>query len=200
MSDVSEFGKEIGLMHELVITGRKVGFDSKRWGSLAHNQKLLSQMLDVMDGRAEIKPFYFIDCNMTPIVPSNCVVLPEEEQLPNRIKGLYKLDMTKVKLRLVKGQPYRSLEGHKLRKLLEKEAVLPANVLDFLLKKENWHLIPEEWKDKSVYFWGTIYRDTQDNALIIREIGWNGDEWNWGMVDLDESLLYNEPTAVSVSN
>lgn len=35
-----EFGRDFGLMHEVLITGRKVGADKKFWSNLAHNEEL----------------------------------------------------------------------------------------------------------------------------------------------------------------
>jgi len=43
--------------------------------------------------------------------------------------------------------------------------VLNANVLDYLLK--NPSLIPKEWKDIGVVFWGTLYR-SDENRLEAR--------------------------------
>jgi hypothetical protein len=41
-----EFGKELGLVHEVVITGRKVGADKEFWKALAHDQKLFQSIVE----------------------------------------------------------------------------------------------------------------------------------------------------------
>ena len=45
MSDTvrhEEFGRDFGLMHEVLITGRKVGADREFWSTLAHNEGLFA--------------------------------------------------------------------------------------------------------------------------------------------------------------
>lgn len=54
MSSASEFGKDMGLMHEVVITGRKAGFTSEDWGKLAHCEKTMSELLSVLRGLGKI--------------------------------------------------------------------------------------------------------------------------------------------------
>ncbi len=41
-----DFGKDLGLLHEIVVTGRKVGADRVFYSSLAHNAKLLKEIVD----------------------------------------------------------------------------------------------------------------------------------------------------------
>lgn len=49
--------------------------------------------------------------------------------------------------------------------MIQTQKVLSANVLDFLLI--NINLIPDYWKDKYVYFWGTIHED-ENKDLCVR--------------------------------
>jgi hypothetical protein len=46
MSGESEFGKDLGLMHEVVVTGRKVGFERNDWAKLAHSNELARATLN----------------------------------------------------------------------------------------------------------------------------------------------------------
>ncbi len=89
------------------------------------------------------------------------------------------------------------LEGHALRKELSDKRRYNANLLDFLIKKENQCLIPESWKGKRVYFWGTIYRRA-DNRLYSRFLFWDGAEWHWLFSYLEDDYLGDEPAAVSL--
>ncbi len=43
------FGQDNGLIHEAVITGRKVGAGRKFWSSLAHNQTLFEEVVDLVN-------------------------------------------------------------------------------------------------------------------------------------------------------
>lgn len=63
-----------------------------------------------------------------------------------------------------------------LLKELEGRNVANANLLDYLL--DNPNLIPEEWKGKAIFFWGTIYCDRTGN-LYVRYLCWDGGRWDW---------------------
>lgn len=116
-------------------------------------------------------PEHLIDCDANPFVPNGWKV--EEHQKG----GAFKWDASQVTLHLDKGQKNGSyVEGNKLRTLLAGKPVLNANVLDYLLA--NPHLIPEEWKGKAIFFWGTVYRDSSGD-LYVRYLYWSGGGWRW---------------------
>lgn len=76
--------------------------------------------------------------------------------------GLY-IDDRKIILYLSKKQiDGDCISGRELREKMSDKPVVNANVLDFLLKHPE--LIPDDWKARCIFFWGTIYRDT---------LGWN---------------------------
>ncbi len=74
--------------------------------------------------------------------------------------------------------------------------VLNANVLEYLLK--NPRAIPEEWKGKYVFFWGTIYRRS-DGRLYVRCLVWDGSQWYWSYYWLDIDFNGLNPAAVAAS-
>ena len=41
--EVTEFGKDIGLVHEVIVTGRKVGAGKEFWSKLAHDEELFAK-------------------------------------------------------------------------------------------------------------------------------------------------------------
>lgn len=95
----------------------------------------------------------------------------------HRKKGQFTWDPTKVSLYLSSRQKGgKVIGGHDLRKELSGKAVLNANVLDYLLAHPE--LIPESWKGKRVYFWGTIYRRA-DGFLSVRCLYWYDGRWRW---------------------
>lgn len=116
----------------------------------------------------ESKPL--IDCDANPFVQDGFAV---EE---HRKGGLLDFAKTKTTLFLMKEQKMGRVVGHDLRKDLVDQPVLNANVLDYLLAHPD--LIPEEWKGKAVFFWGTIYRD-RDGSLCVRYLCWYGVRWVW---------------------
>ena len=84
--------------------------------------------------------------------------------------------------------------GHRLYEKLKDKTVLNVTVLDFLL--ENQRLISENWKDKYIFFWGTLYRDATQR-LCIRFLYWDHDKWKWyhrwlviGWNDDDPAILW----------
>ena len=136
---------------------------------------------------------HVINCDVDPFVPAGWKVESHKKT------GIFKWDISSIKLYLSENQQgNKSIEGNKLRKELEKEPVLNANVLDYLLKHPE--LIPEEWKGKAIFFWGTIYRDSYGD-LYVRGLSWGGDHWGWSCRWLDDDFYRNGPAACSqVSN
>jgi hypothetical protein len=112
---------------------------------------------------------HVIDLDANPFVPSGWKV--EEHQKG----GQFEWNASQVALYLSKEQQGgKVIEGNKLREGLKRKRVYNANLLDYLLK--NPHLIPEGWKGKYVFFWGTVYRDS-DGFLEVRCLYWSGSRW-----------------------
>jgi hypothetical protein len=154
----------------------------------------IAKMRRVRLGHAEIiVPEHIIDCDADPFVPDGWSV---EE---HRKGGVFKWDKEAQKdaLYLSEGQQNgKRIKGNELRKALAGKPMLNANVLDYLLA--NPHLIPEEWKGKAVFFWGTIYRH-RDGRLCVRCLYWYGGRWHWDAGWLDRGWRGNDPAAVPAS-
>jgi hypothetical protein len=146
------------------------------------------------EGRAKVEVLkYVVDFDKLPSVPDGWTILPDSEQLPNRMKGVMEFDPAKVLLHLDEGQKEgKVIEGNKLRKKLKDVLVYGAQLLDFYLA--NPHLIPEEWKGKAVFFWGTIYRRA-GGSLSVRFLYWSGTEWDWDYRWLDRAWDDGLPAA-----
>jgi hypothetical protein len=128
------------------------------------------------------------DLDQDPFVPEDFVV---EEHCPG---GQWEFNAAKIELFLTKEQTKGSVVGNDLRKELKDKEVLNANVLDYLLAHPE--LIPDAWKDKAVFFWGTIYRRS-DGRLYVRCLGWGGDKWDWYDYWLDSRFGSRNPAAVA---
>ena len=134
-----------------------------------------------------------IDLDADPFVPNGWSV-PEGF---HRKGGQFKWDVSQVVLYLSKGQQFgKWIDGNKLRNELKGKPVYNANVLDYLLA--NPDLIPEEWKSKHVFFWGTVYCYS-DGFLCVRYLYWYGDRWYWSYYWLDYDWHGNSPAAVHAS-
>lgn len=163
MLDVDQAG-------ELKAAFRRGGWNNKEIKQLCESD-VLADVRKVILGHASITVMeHVIDCDANPFVPNGWKV--EEHQKG----GQFKWDTAKVALYLSQFQKDGVIEGNKLRKELVGKPVLNANVLDYLLAHP--HLIPEEWKGKYLFFWGTIYRGS-GGRLCVRCLRWGGGRWHW---------------------
>ncbi|HQB76530.1 MAG TPA: hypothetical protein PLI25_03055 [bacterium] len=127
----------------------------------------------VLKEQAEIKTIeHLIDCDSAPFIPKGWSL---EE---HRRNGFLKFDPAKISLYLPRKQK-KGIEGEELRKILANKPVMNANILDYLL--DHPELIPEDWKDKYVFFWGTIYR-LPNGVPAVRCLEWDYYKQSWGYV------------------
>jgi len=178
----------IGAMNQLADTFENSGWTAdditklKQFGNL-------KGIKDILYGKAEIKyPEHLIDCDAEPFVPPGWSVEKHTKG------GSWKWN-PKITLYLSKKQKKGGLIlGNDLRKELEGKSVLNANVLDWLLAHPE--LIPEEWKGKAVFFWGTIYRHAR-GPLCVRYLHWNGTGWGWSCDYLGRDFHSLYPAALA---
>lgn len=136
-----------------------------------------------------------IDLSATPKLPFDGatiepggVVVRGKAKLEKRRDGQLYINGKKIVLDRVERQKVGTIQGHDLRRELAGVPVLSPVILDALL--EHPELIPEDWKCKAVFFWGTIFRHS-DVGLCVRcacfkggrwmaRFGWLGDGWDAG--------------------
>ncbi|MEK7546220.1 MAG: hypothetical protein AAB554_04060 [Patescibacteria group bacterium] len=143
-----------------------------------------------------------VDLDADPFVHYGWKVLPID-QPPNVINGQFAFNPSKLSLYLSEKQKGNGwIVGNQLLEELKTHPVFNANLLDWLLKPENQHLIPEEWKRNAVFFWGTIYRNP-DGRRCVRSLDWLGGAWGlwWcsGCRWLAHGWRSGSPAAVSAS-
>ena len=178
----------IGAMNQLGDALENAGFST---GDLTKLKQFsnLKGFKDVLNGKAEIAyPEHLIDCDLNPFIPNGWSVEGHKKG------GLFKFDPAKISLYLSKNQRKGSISGHDLRKELVDKPVMDANVLDYLLAHPE--LIPEEWKGKYIFFWGTIYRHSVGN-LCVRGLGWDGSKWSWDFSWLGLAFNSGDPAALA---
>ncbi len=129
-----------------------------------------------------------IDCDAKPFVPNGWSV--EEHQM----SGQFSLNSAKIELYLSRKQAKGLIVGNDLRDRIKGRSVLNANVLDYLLAHPE--LIPNNWKGKYVFFWGTIYRDSYNN-LSVRYLRCIGSEWCCDYYCLNCYFDSDEPCALA---
>ena len=133
---------------------------------------------------------HLINTDAKPFLPAGWQGVEE-----HRGMGQFTWDSTKVSLYLSpRQQGGQVIIGHDLRQELVGKPVLNANVLDYLLAHPE--LIPEEWKGKYIYFWGTIYRYSGVN-LCVRYLYWLDGRWDWDVDWLFHDWGGGRPAAVA---
>jgi hypothetical protein len=123
-----------------------------------------------------------IDLDAAPFVPEGWSIVSHARG------GQFTWDPDRARLFPAEGQKDGQCSiGTEIRAEVEAKRPLNANALDGLLA--NPGLIPETWKGKYVFFWGTIYRDSGGN-LVVRCLYWAGDRWCWFYYWLDSRWYY----------
>lgn len=179
----------IGAMNQLGDALEKVGFTPDEVTKLKQFAEL-GKIRDLLAGLATISyPEHLIDCDAAPFVPDDWSV---EE---HKRGGMFKFDSARTVLYLSKRHKTGYIDGHDLREELADKPVMNANVLDYLLAHPE--LIPESWKGKTIFFWGTIYRRPHRN-LYVRCLNWDDSGWLWSCRRLGDSF-YPDSLAALVS-
>lgn len=195
MSDTNQFSKNDDLWPKFEAAVRKAGWETKDIYLLANNEELCKEILSVLRGRSEIRLIeYIVDFDVGPMTPQGFEIRPED-QINGRRNGKWIFSRKELSLHLAKKQKYgRTLVGNDLKDELDREPVMGAQLLDFYLRKP--HLIPEEWKRKSVFFWGTIYRGT-NGCLYVRYLYWDGAAWDSDYLWLARNFGCRRPALVA---
>lgn len=186
---MSELMLDVGQANELKLAFRRAEWTPADIKRLCEGD-LASKLLPVVRGLGDVTIVkHVIDCDANPYIPDGWKVKS------HRKHGQLEWDPKNIQLWLAEGQKSgKHVEGNKLRKELEDQPVLNANALDYLLAHPE--LIPESWKDKSIFFWGTIYR-CSDGDLCVRCLFWNGGSWHWDFRWLDDDFSSYNPAAVA---
>jgi hypothetical protein len=176
-----------------------ISLGEKALGRLLQRMSYISELLarvvlppidDFKEFLNKVSQIININTDARPFVPDGWKVV-------EHIKGgKFEWGPSKIILYISDIQKHRSyIEGNKLRKELKGKAVLNANVLDFLLA--NSYLIPEAWKSKRIFFWGTIYRHTS-GRLVVRCLCWEDDDGWYGCFSwLDDDFFDSPPAALA---
>lgn len=180
---------DVGQANELKLAFRRADYSNDDIKRLCEGN-ILADVRRVLLGHATINVEYVIDCDARPFVPAGWSVKEHQKG------GAYKWDKSAQKDALF--YPSNGQSCKKFRKELRDMStpVLNANVLDYLLA--NQHLIPEEWKGKNVFFWGTVYRSSRGD-LYVRYLCWSGAWWRWSCRWLVSHWRGYDPAALRVS-
>jgi hypothetical protein len=108
------------------------------------------------------------------------------------------IDISKLtRVQMFRDDETRIAGSEYLKRLKESGvSILDIRVMEELLKPENQHLIPEDWKKGLTYFFGTIYRDS-GGGLFAPCLCWCK-SWYWLDCWLD-SVWYDDEFAASLA-
>jgi hypothetical protein len=152
----SPFGKDLGLIHEVVVTGRGLGADVPFWADLAHDRVLFESIIGIHRGTHQISPI---------LLPLNEELAPNEaakiwkEILPegSRINhvdssapeaALPDLDLSKIVLLDVGTYREVVITTHeRIRRLSSATTNKRLGAETFFALWQNKHLIPAYWKN-----------------------------------------------------
>lgn len=134
---------------------------------------------------------HIIDLDAAPSVRKYCTVVEHHKG------GQLEWDPAKLALFLSEEQKTGTIKGDLLRGLVTAKKAYNANMADYLLKYPA--LIPEAWKGRAVFFWGTIYRG-RDGGLFVRYLYWGGTAWRWRNRYLYDGWGSNRPALVPASS
>ena len=154
--------------------------------------RVMTELQAVAEGRVQI--IAKVDLDADPFIPEGWSVAKKDDGTPCHTKGgkiLFSPNM--VDLYLSEEQRTVLTQGDDLRKKVEVKNPYNANLLDFYLAHPE--LIPESWKGKAVYFWGTIYYFT-DGRRCVRFLFFGGKRCHWGSCPIVREWSPDEPAAV----
>jgi hypothetical protein len=162
-------------------------------------KSVLKEIQDILFGNDRNKLVtHVINCNSRVFIPENWKLIPESDQPGNRIRS--KLLWTSKTVSLYRAPEQQTkLKYSDAKNIFEKLSSnrLPgAQILDYLLKPENQHLIPKKWKKCNVFFLGTFYFEDQSNPCV-RKLFWDGCCWNWGFYSLKRGFGHRDYFALA---
>ncbi|MDO8512343.1 MAG: hypothetical protein Q7S57_03655 [bacterium] len=184
MTTKSEFSV-LGLAHKFFTAAEERGFNKAKINALAENPTMLQNCYDLFIGQARI--VYIVDLDAYPFMPDGW------ELLEHHKGGQFEFEPAKIALFLSEDQKGdRQIRGYDLGNELRVHAGFNANLLDFLIAHPL--LIPKDWNGKTVFFWGTHYRNA--DGVCVRYLDWGGESWIWNYYYLADDLTCEEPAAV----
>lgn len=188
----TELMLDVSQAHEFKLACRRSGYTNADIKRMCEGDTLV-RLLPVVRGLGEVViTKHIIDLDADPFLPNDWKVV-------EHIKGgQFEFDPGKIRLHLDEAQQNGGvIVGNKLRKKLKGTTVFNANLLDFYLAHPN--LIPEDWKGRTVFFWGTIYRNSV-GLLSVRYLYWRGGRWDWYYRLLVLGFPGYHPAALRASN
>jgi len=189
MNSASEFGKDLGLMHEVVVTGRKAGFTSEDWAMLAHDESKIRQVLDLIRGNAtlQLDSMICVDRSVRPTYPDwvRIVMHPDLENV-----GPSEFDAAKLELWLHDDQKgLKWIKGQVIYEYLKEKKMLEncLGLSDLIaIQAKGIDFFRRYLAGKAVFAWKSVVRN-RNGYLNVPYLCERGDKvvLNWIWLDND---------------
>ena len=88
------FGKEVGLLHEVMVTGRKVGADHTFWSRLAHNRLLFERIVQFVNSNKGVG--YQIEVDYGKVSPDELIKSGNYDKVEYLLDGRYSFPITRT--------------------------------------------------------------------------------------------------------
>jgi hypothetical protein len=138
----------------------------------------------------------YINFNTDPSIPQGFRTR-KVDQIVTRVQGEWNFASNSTNLYLSKRQKDgQDIRGYDLLNELKGKSVIGVHLSDYI--KNDFYLIPPEWIDMTIFFWGTIYRNW-DDQLYVFYLYWDGNAIYRGYRWLGQLWDCNMPAVISVS-
>lgn len=158
MSGVSsEFGKDFGVIHEAVITGRKVGADRKFWSILAHNEEKFRRVVELINARSTFEITVDYSRSLVKMIKAGKYNSVNDnitaEHFPVKGEGKQEKIITLFHFN-------RVMTSDEIKAEMDKQGFCPAEIEDLLGLGENY---PELQKKLSIVALGSVWQHPDSN-------------------------------------
>lgn len=168
----------VGQMNQLADALEAVGYTPDDITKMRSDTERLKQFKDVLKGQSEItKVKHIIDLDADPYLSDGDNDETGWEVEIHTQGGQFEWDLSRIKLFTSLGSvPGKSkyVNSYNLYKKVKEKPVFNLNMLDYLLECQK--LIPDAWKGKAIFFWGTILRGKGDIHAVYY-MTWTGERW-----------------------
>jgi hypothetical protein len=172
---------------KLIFSLRADVFKEEKWQYLAASAIYLEQARRPDRQKDESgKTYYVFDCSALPFVPPGMEVV---------MHSVVQFEWSPHKVRLHSLQSGRGdalVTGCDFLKSLAGQQTLNGTALEYLLSSP--FLIPMEWRDRQIFFLGTIYRD-RAQAYYFATLFYEGKRWAASTHRLDYEMYANSVAA-----
>jgi len=161
----TEFGQDHGLIHEAVVTGRKVGAGKDFWSALAHSEELFAKVVAFMATTLKAV-FRFVPGFDHDMTKDGWKLLNDS----GTKKGEFEPEL---------GEFLKDKEGFVNGEEMMTRAQTMGNCAgqrhaEAMLRDSS--KIPEEWRKYVLVFTDTVWQGS-DGSRRVAYLGWDGDRW-----------------------